>query len=112
MCYIGSDVHQVRNTLTALPFGITFKEFANLEEQHDKDCLGKLGFCTRYKTNTECSDSGNRHQKMFVEGLAMGYSFCGFFERVVTDDEIGHEIDEQKLPGRKCETLLNNNGNY
>jgi len=44
--------------------------------------------------------------------LAMGYSFCGFFERVVTNDEIGHEIDEQKLPGRKCETLLNNNGNY
>ena len=37
--YIRSDIHQMRNTVAALSFRISFEEFAHLKEEHHKDCL-------------------------------------------------------------------------
>ena len=47
---------------------------------------------------------------MLVEGLAMGKSLCGFLQRVVSHQQIGHEIDEQQLPDRQVKPMFNPDG--
>ena len=99
------------NTLATLSFGIALKQFANLEEQHDENGLRKLRLSTGQKADEQGSDGGNRHQEMFVESLAVNESLSRLFQRIVTNQQIGYQIDQQQLPGRQFESVFYPNGN-
>ena len=71
------------NTLATLPFGITLKEFAHLEEKHHKDSLGKLRLCTWQEADAESTYSGYSHEEMFIEHLALSNALPCFMERFV-----------------------------
>ena len=70
--------------VAAFPFGIAFKEFADLEEQHDEDGFGEFRLGTGQKTDGESSERGNRHQEVLVEGVALGNAFCRLLQSLVT----------------------------
>ena len=72
---IRSNVHQVGNAVAALPLGITLKEFANLKEQHDEDGLWELRLGTWQETDAKRTDSGDGHQEVLVEHIALGDAF-------------------------------------
>jgi hypothetical protein len=97
------------NAFTAFALGIAFEKLTDLEKQHNKDRLGKLGLGTWQKTDAECPNSGDGHKEMFVESLAMCQSLSGFLERVETDNQIRDQIDKKQLPGRQVATFLNDN---
>ena len=57
-CYIGvvrTDVHEVGDTFATFSFGIAFKEFTNLKEQHNEDGFRKLVLGAREKTDAKGS---------------------------------------------------------
>ena len=95
MCHIGTNVHQMGNAFTAFALGIAFKEFTDLEKQHDEDRFRELRLGTRQETDAECPNSGNRHEEMLVESLSVHQSLSGFLERVKTNNQIRNQIDEQ-----------------
>ena len=70
----------MRNTLTALPFSITLKEFAHLEEKHHKDSLRKLRLSSWQEANAESAYGGYGHQEMLIEGVALQQSLHRFFQ--------------------------------
>ncbi len=109
MGYVRTDVHQMRNTLTTLPFSITLKEFAHLEEKHHKDCLRKLRLSSWQEANAESAYGGYGHQEMLVEGVAIHQTFCSLLQRACSDDEIRDEIDQQQLPRGERLCLLDRN---
>ena len=84
MGYVWTDVHQMRNTLTTLPFSITLKEFAHLEEEHYKDCLRKLRLSSWQEADAEGADGSDGHEEMFVEGVAVGDTLPGLVKRLMT----------------------------
>ncbi len=84
MGHVGADVHQVRYALAALAFSIAFEKLADLEKQHDEHRLWKLRLSPREETDAKCPDGGNRHEEMFVEGLAMRQALGGLLQRVET----------------------------
>ena len=106
MRHVGTYVHQVADALAALPFGIALEQFAYLEEQHDEDSLGKLRLSSRQETDGECPQRGYRHEEMLVEGIALQQALSGLFQRVVTHQQVGNQVDEQQLPGGQREVLL------
>ena len=83
------------NALAALALGIAFEKLADLEKQHNKNRFRKLRFSTWQEADAECPDSGDGHQEMFIERLAVRQSLGGFLERVEADDQIRDQIDEQ-----------------
>ena len=83
MSHVGPDVHQMADALTALALGIALEELAHLEEEHDEDRLGELGLGTRQEADAEGSDSGDGHEEMLVEGIAMGNSLPRLMERLM-----------------------------
>ena len=109
MSHVWTDIHQMGNAVTALVFCIALKQLANLKEQHDEDCLGKLRLCTRKKTNAKGSDGGYRHQEMLVKGVAMSYTLSSFLQGVVTYHQIRYKINEQQLPRGQVEMVFNEN---
>ena len=109
MRHVWTDVHQMGNAVTALVFCIALKQFANLKEQHDKDCLGKLCFCTRKKTDAKGSDGSYRHQEMLVKGVAMSHALGSFLQGVVTYHQIRYKINQQQLPCGQVEMVFNEN---
>ena len=109
MGYVRTDVHQMRNTLTTLPFGITLKEFAHLEEEHHKDSLRKLRLCSWQETNAESAYGGYGHQEMLIEGITLQQPFSSLLQRTCSDDEIRDEINQQQLPRGERLCLLDRN---
>ena len=93
--------------LATLTLGITLKQFPNLEEEHNKNGLGKLGFCSRHETDSQGPKSSHRHQKMLIEGITMHQTLNSFMQRLVADKQIGNEIDEQQLPNGKRPAVFN-----
>ena len=85
MRHIRPNVHQVGDAVAALAFGIAFEKLTDLEKQHDKDRLGKLRFGTGQKPDAKCPDSGNGHEEMLVESLAMRQALGSLLERVEAD---------------------------
>ena len=106
MGYVWTDVHQMRNTLTTLPFSITLKEFAHLEEEHYKDCLRKLRLSSWQEADAESAYGGYGHQEMLVEGVALHQAFSSLLQRACSDDEIRDKIDQQQLPRGECRCFL------
>ena len=106
---VGTYIHKVGYAVATLALGVTFKQFANLEEQHYKDRFGKLGFGTRQKTDAECTDGGDGHKEMLVEHVATDDALKCFLQRIVTDKKIRHEVNQQQLPRRQTAIVLNNN---
>ena len=92
--------------VAALSFGITFKKFAYLEEKHDKYRFRKLCFSTRKETNSQRTNRGYRHQEVLIEGIAMSYALDSLVQRLVSNQQIGHQIDEQQLPSGQLAMLL------
>ena len=86
------------NRFAALSFGISFKEFANLEEEHHEHGFGELGFCTREESDAERTQCGDGHEEVLVERFALHDPFDGFLDGVETNHKVGDKIDEQQLP--------------
>ena len=98
MGHIRTDIHQVRNALTALPLGITLKQFAQLEEKHDKHRLWKFRLSTWQEADAEGADSSYGHQEMLVEGIAFQEALQRFLQCVVTYQQVRYQINQQQLP--------------
>ena len=94
MGHIRADIHQMCNAVAALTFGIALEQFANLEKEHHKDCLGKLGFSPRDESDAEGTNGGYRHQEMLVESFALCQSLDGFLQCVVTNQEVGNKVNQ------------------
>ena len=75
MRHIRTDVHQVGDAVATLALGITLEEFTDLEEKHHEDGLRILRLCSREETNTEGTNRGDGHKKVFVEGIAVDDTF-------------------------------------
>lgn len=107
---VRADVHQVGDTVSAFALGIAFKQLANLEKQHDKDCLGKLCLGPWQKTDAECPYGRNRHEEMFVERITVKQTLDSLVEGVVPDEQIRDQIDQQQLPGGQIVSMFDNDG--
>ena len=103
---IGTDVHQVRNRFAALSFGIAFKEFADLEEEHHEDGFGELCLGTWEESDAESAQCRDGHEEVFVKWFAFHHAFDGFLDGVKSHYEVGDKIDEQQLPGGQCVVVL------
>ena len=97
------------NAFTALSFGIALEQLAYLEEEHHKDRLRKFGFRPRQEPDTERTDGGYRHQKMLVESLTFRQALDGFLQCVVTNQEVGNEVDHEQLPLGQVQSLFDSN---
>ena len=83
MCHVWPNVHQVRDAVAALPFGIAFKQFAHLEEQHDEHRLRKLCLSSWQEADAQRADGGDSHQEVLVEHVSLGDALPGLPERFV-----------------------------
>ena len=97
------------NAFPALSLGIALEQLAYLEEEHHKDRLRKFGFRPRQEPDAERTDGGYRHQEMLVESLALGQSLDGFLQCVVTNQEVGNEVDHEQLPLGQVQSLFDSN---
>ena len=104
---IGSDVHKVLNAVATLALGVALKQLANLEKEHHKHRFGELRLRPREETDAQRADGSHAHQEVLVEGVSVGQSLGRLFQGVETDEEIGHEIDQQQLPGVQRSVFLN-----
>ena len=99
MSYIGTYGKQVGNAAAALPLGIFFEHFAELEEEHHTDGFNKFGFAFGHKSDGKCSKRCYAHQKMLVPHIAMSDAHKGFQQRFIARNEIGGQIDQELLSG-------------
>ena len=98
MRHIRADVHQMGDALPALALSITLEEFADLEEKHHENGLRELGLCPRQETDAEGTDSGDGHQEVLVERVAVGDALPRLMQRLMAYEQIRNEVDEQQLP--------------
>lgn len=110
MYHLRPDIHQVGDALPALPLGIAFEQLAHLEEEHHEDRLRKLRLGSWHETDGECTDGGHCHEEILVQRFAVQQSFCGFLQRLEAYQQVGHEIDEEQLPGGQRAAFLDNHG--
>ena len=59
-------------------------EFADMEEEHHEDGLWEFRLGSGQETDTEGADSGDRHQEVLVESLALHDTLPSFVQRLVT----------------------------
>ena len=104
------DVHQVGYTLTALPLSVALEEFANLKEEHHEYCLGILGLCAGKKAYAQGTNGGDGHQEVFIEHVAADDTLGRLPQSVVADEQVGHQVDQQQLPGGQVTSLLDHDG--
>jgi hypothetical protein len=93
MRHIRTDVHEVGDAVAGLALGVTLEEFANLEEKHHEDSLWILRLGSGEKTYQQGTDSGDGHEEMFVEGITVDDTFPRLLERLMTDEQVGDEVD-------------------
>ena len=87
------------------------KQFAHLEEQHNKHGFGKLGFGSGQKTYTHGSYGSNEHQEVLIEHLTMAYSFKRLAHNIVAHHHIGHKINNEHLPHGQLHRMLHQGSN-
>ena len=109
---VRTDVHQMGNALAAAPFGHFLKEFSHLEKQHDKHCLRELGFRTRHKADAQGAQGGNAHKEVLAQGLSVEQPFGRFLQRVPTYNQVGHQEQQQILPGGPVRLFLYDDRRY
>ena len=112
MYHLGPDIHQVGDALPALPLGIAFEQFAHLEEEHHEDRLRELRLGSWHETDGECTDGGHCHEEILVQRFAVQQTFRGFLQRLESYQQVGHEIDEEQLPGGQRAAFLDRYGYY
>lgn len=110
MYHLRPDIHQVGDALSALPLGIAFEQLAHLEEEHHEDRLRKLRLGSWHETDGECTDGGHCHEEILVQRFAVQQTFRGFLQRLEAYQQVGHEIDEEQLPGGQRAAFLDNHG--
>ena len=98
------------NAVATLSLSIALEEFSYLEEKHDKYRLRKLCLCPWQKTDAESSDSGYRHEEVLIEDIPVHQSFQSLFQGVVANEQIGHEVNQEQLPQRQTQVLLDEDG--
>ena len=88
---VGADVHQVGDGLPGPGDGHVLEQLSHLVEEHHRHCLGVLA-------NQQRPDGGHRHEKVFVEDLAVEDVADGFPEHVPADHQIRNQ--KQRPPGQ------------
>ena len=83
MRHVRPYVHQMGDAVTALAFGVTLEEFANLEEKHHEDSLWILRLGSGEKTYQQGTDSSDGHEEVLIEGVAVGDTLPGLVECLV-----------------------------
>ena len=99
---VGPDIHQGGDGLPGLAHGVGLEELAHLIEEHDEHGLGVLA-------DAERTQSGQRHQKVFIKDLTMGDVPRRPPQDVPADDGIGDQKGAQPEPAlqrkedRRCQ---------
>ena len=90
----GADFHKRRNGIAAFVDGIILEEFAQLIENHDENALGII-------PDTEGTHGRHRHEKHFVEKLAVKNIFHGRNDHVIAGGKIRNEKQQNLLKSGK-----------
>ena len=89
---IRSDIHQFGNVPPAFAHGIALEQFADLVKQHYGDGLVIIaGF---QQADDQGPNGGDGHEEVFVEHLAVQDPFEGFPQDIMSDDEVGHQVQQ------------------
>ena len=88
ICVIGADIHECGDGFSRSADGVLLEQNADLIKEHHGDGFGIF-------SDDERADRGERHQKILVEHLQVQTAAKSFQERIVADDEIGHEIEAE-----------------
>ena len=86
--------------------------FSHLEEQHHKYGLRELGLRTRHKTYAQGAQGGNAHKEVLAQGLSVEQPFGRFLQRIPTYNQVGHQEQQQILPGGPVRLFLYDDGRY
>ena len=97
MGHIGTDIHEVGDTVATLALSIALEELAYLEKEHDKHSLRELSLGSRQETYEQGTNGGHRHEEMLIESIAMTQALDGLLECVVTNEEVRNHVDEQQV---------------
>ena len=81
-----------------------------MKKEHHEDGFGKFCFSSRQETYAESTQRGDAHEKMLVEDIPVDDSLNGFFECGAADEEVGDEIDKQKLPCGELAVMFHPHG--
>ena len=94
---VRTNVHQGADVLPALAHGVALEQLAHLIEQHHGDGLVVVA-ALFIDGQRERAHRGHSHQEVFVEHPAVGNALPGLFQNVVSDDQIGDQIQPQPQP--------------
>ena len=84
---ISPNVHQSRDGLAGLAYGIVLEQLAYLVEQHNEHSLGVFG-------GGEGAHSGQGHQEILVKDLPVFDIADRFIENIPANDGIGRQVTE------------------
>ena len=90
---VGADVHEGGDGLAGPAHGVVLEELAGLVKEHDEDGLGVFA-------GGEGSHSGQGHEEVLVENLAVQDIADGLPEHVPADDGVGSQIQSPLNPIR------------
>ena len=101
ICRIRPDVQKLRNGTLTVALCNSFKQLADLEEQHDKNRLGKLLLSSRHKADQKCSDCRNAHQEIFIKNLSLTDVLGGLLQNIEACCRIRDQENQELLPHGK-----------
>ena len=88
---VGADVHELSYAAAALTHGDMLKQLTELIEYHNGDALFIIAQRDR-------AHRCYRHEKVFVERLAVFYALERLDERFIADGQIGDEVQRKLQP--------------
>ena len=103
---IRPDVHQVRDRFPAAAFRDALEEFSHLEEQHHEHRLGELRRGARQEADGERAQRRHAHQEILVQSLAVHQRLGRLGQRLPTDNQVRHQINEEIGPYRPVRFLF------
>ena len=101
ICRIRPDVQKLGNGTLTVALCNSFKQLADLEEQHNENRLGKLLLSSRHKADQKCSDCRNAHQEIFIKNLSLTDMLHGFLQNIEACCRIRDQENQKLLPHGK-----------
>ena len=90
---IRADIHELTDVAAALADRVALEPLTDLIEQHNADGLGVVAALGQ--SEHDCTHGGDRHQKVFVEGLTVFDAFSGLDENIIADDGVGNHVQDK-----------------
>ena len=90
---IRADVHKCGDVPAAFAYGVALEELAYLVEEHNGDAFGIIAIFVNCQGHGP--QSGNGHQEVFVQGLAVHYALTGLVEHIIAHQQVGGQVAEE-----------------